>query len=319
LIDWLLRAARLMQYAAILGLLGAAAPVMGATDWACTRRVRRWVPAAACVGIAGVALWLACESIQIAGTWNAWPTLLWQTRFGRLAGLRAAALLLAGLTSVISANPKRARVGVGLLSAASTLGFAWSGHGAMGEGLTRWAHLACDVLHLLAAGCWLGALVCLSAQAIRLRAEDLLGVEQFARQLSRFSLAGPWIVAVLAATGVVNSALLLGPHPMDALMRESYGNLLLLKVALFALMLLLAAVNRLRLVPALHAAARLVPGPGPAATALHRLRISLSAEALLGFLVLAAVAILGSLQPPISRGSDEVGYGGPQSFFCLSV
>ncbi len=300
MIDWLLRAARLLQYVAILGLLGAAAPLTGSAAWACAQRVRRWVPTAACVGIAGVALWLVCESIEIAGSWSAWPTLLWQPRFGRLAGLRAAALLLAGLTSVIAANPQRARLGVGLLSAASTLSFAWSGHGAMGEGVTRWVHLACDALHLLAAGCWLGALACLSAEAFRLRAEDLAGVEEFARSLARFSRVGSWLVAVLAATGVVNSALLLGPRPIDALIRDPYGNLLLLKVALFALMLLLAALNRLQLAPALHAAVPLVPGREAAAGALQKLRMSLFAEALLGLLVLAAVAILGSLQPPIS-------------------
>lgn len=300
MIDWLLCAARLLQYAAILGLVGAAALGPGAADWARTRRVPRWVPAAACVGIAGVALWLACESNEIAGTWSAWPTLLWQTRFGRLAGLRAALLLLAGMTSVITADPKRAKVAVGLSSAAATLSFVWSGHGAMGEGVTRWAHLMCDALHLLAAAWWLGALAYLSAAAFRLRAEDLVGVELFAHSLARFSRVGPWIVAVLAATGLVNSALLLGPHPIAALIRDLYGNLLLVKVALFALMLLLAAMNRLQLAPVLHATARLVTGREPTTAAVHSLRISLLVEALLGLLVLAAVAILGTLQPPIS-------------------
>ena len=44
---------------------------------------------------------------------------------------------------------------------------AWTGHGAAGEGAIGWAHLLADILHLIAAGAWVGALIGLMLLVVR--------------------------------------------------------------------------------------------------------------------------------------------------------
>jgi len=306
LIDWALRAARLLQYAAVLGFVGVAAFHAGrnadpalSCDGASRRRLRGLLLCAAGAGFFGTAAWLALESMALTGQWSAWPQLILSTHFGRTAAVRAA-LLAGAAASLLPANNRIAATAAVGLGVAAAVSFAWSGHGVMGQGVIRWLHAGCDVLHLLAAGLWIGALVALSAQALRCLPDDLRGTRNLAWQLARFSRLGPAIVGVLAATGVVNSALLLGRDPWHALTGIPYGKVLLAKLTLFALMLALAAINRVRLTPALQFGAT-----GPRATSGHRdtlrqLRVALLAESSLGLLVLAAVAVLGTLAPPAS-------------------
>jgi copper resistance protein D len=58
----------------------------------------------------------------------------------------------------------------------------------------------------------------------------------------RFSAMGIVIVVVVFATGIVNAWILVGSW--HALIVTGYGRLLILKLALFAIMLLIAAANR---------------------------------------------------------------------------
>ncbi|HTY50701.1 MAG TPA: CopD family protein, partial [Steroidobacteraceae bacterium] len=120
-----------------------------------------------------------------------------------------------------------------------------------------------------------------------------------ARGLVRFSSLGPWVVAVLALTGVINAWALIGPASWRAILGTQYGLVLLAKLLLFAGMLVFAAHNRLRLTPGLEAALAAAAGSGPA---LRALRASLLAETVLAVLVLAAVAWLGTLEPPSGGG-----------------
>jgi copper resistance protein D len=71
----------------------------------------------------------------------------------------------------------------------------------------------------------------------------------------------------------------------------SYGRLLLVKIALFLIMLAIAAVNRTRLTP------RLVAGGTAAGPALRQLRANALVEAVIGALILLIVAMLGTLPP----------------------
>jgi hypothetical protein len=73
------------------------------------------------------------------------------------------------------------------------------------------------------------------------------------------------------------------------LIGTDYGDLLLIKIALFLVMLGLAALNRFRLTPRLLAA-------GAAAT--QALWWSVAAELALGLLVIWVVAVLGQTEPP---------------------
>jgi putative copper resistance protein D len=104
------------------------------------------------------------------------------------------------------------------------------------------------------------------------------------------------VVAVLLLSGIVNSWFLIGPVAWRAAFTTLYGRLLLIKIVLFALMLALAAVNRLRLVPKLQRAALASEGNA----VWHALRATLIAETTLAMLVLGLVAVIGTLEPPIS-------------------
>ncbi len=102
----------------------------------------------------------------------------------------------------------------------------------------------------------------------------------------RFSIMGIASVAILSASGVVNACILVGSF--SALVGTDYGRLLLLKLVLFAVMLALAAANRLRLTPRLA-----LPGSG----ALRQLTRNSGIEFVLGLAVLAIVAMLGTMHP----------------------
>ena len=65
--------------------------------------------------------------------------------------------------------------------------------------------------------------------------------------LPQFSRMGYVAVALVAITGIVNTAILVGR--VDGLTGTPYGRLLLAKIALFLLLVVLAGINRLILVP----------------------------------------------------------------------
>jgi putative copper export protein len=135
-------------------------------------------------------------------------------------------------------------------------------------------------LHVGAAAFWFGALASLRRLLQPLPAAAYLAL------LQRFSVRALWLVPLLALAGVLLAATLL--PDWGALLRP-YGLLLLAKAALFGVLMGLAALNRLRIVPAL--------GRGePRAAAI--LRVTLGAEYALVMLVLAVTALMtGSFSP----------------------
>ncbi|MBV9028271.1 MAG: CopD family protein, partial [Candidatus Eremiobacteraeota bacterium] len=179
-------------------------------------------------------------------------------------------------------------------AAAFVAALAWAGHGAATEQVPFDAlHLPADILHLLAAGAWLGALLPLVLLLVRARRDgdpEALGVAQMATL--RFSTLGLTSVGTLIVTGIVNTWFLSGSVP--ALLGTLYGQLLLLKIALFAAMIAVAGVNQRRLLPALaniggDAAVRL--------RAIRKVGRNAALEASLGIGVLAIVGIIGILTP----------------------
>lgn len=221
---------------------------------------------------------------------------LTQTRFGEDWTLRAAlVVVLAGSLAVQGLTRKHLAGWIGLLAAAAFVAsLAWAGHGAAAEDVPFDAiHLPADILHLLAAGAWLGALlplVILLAQARRDSSPQAMAVARAATL--RFSALGISSVGTLLVTGVVNTWFLSGSVP--ALLGTLYGQLLLVKIALFATMIAVASVNQRRLLPRLadvasEAALRL--------RAVRQLGRNASIEASLGVFVLAVVGIIGVLTP----------------------
>lgn len=149
--------------------------------------------------------------------------------------------------------------------------------------------LAADALHLLAAGAWLGGLYPLARLlAVAMREVGWVDVARVATR--RFSHLGTVSVGTLLATGLINSWFLVGGIP--GLLGTLYGRILLLKLALFALMVAVAAINRQRLTPRLLA-------PGAPLSALRALRRNALIETGLGLAILLLVGALGVTPPAL--------------------
>ncbi len=164
------------------------------------------------------------------------------------------------------------------LAALATASF--TGHAGATEATAGLVHRAADTLHLAAAAIWLGALVSFVAGAFG-HEQD----ERLESRLASFAATGTVLVGALLFTGIANAVLIAGwPMPLSA----HWTALLILKLALFAAMLGLAALNRWRLTPALN---RGQPGARAA------LRASLACELGCGLAIIAVVAMLGTLDP----------------------
>lgn len=221
---------------------------------------------------------------------------LTQTHFGQAWILRAGlAGALAVCLAVQARTHKRAPGWIGLLAAAVfTASLAWAGHGAARDDVPLDViHLPADILHLLAAGAWLGALlplVILLVRACRDGRQEAVAAASTATL--RFSVLGIWSVGTLVVTGIVNTWFLSGSVP--ALLGTLYGQLLLLKIALFATMIAVASVNQRRLLPQL---ADVATQAARGRQTLREIARNASAEASLGFLVLGVVGVIGILPP----------------------
>jgi putative copper resistance protein D len=183
--------------------------------------------------------------------------------------------------------PRPAWLAVAGCSGLATASLAWLGHAGAGEGPLHLLHLAADALHVLAAAAWIGALAGLLLLARTDRGDPRRATLH--RALQQFAGIGSLLVAVLVATGLANAWLIVGPAYALSGWTTPFGRVLAAKLALFGVMLVLAARNRWQLTPAL--AAR----PDSAAATLRR---SVTLEALAGLAVLALVAWLGTLEPP---------------------
>jgi mono/diheme cytochrome c family protein/uncharacterized membrane protein len=145
-------------------------------------------------------------------------------------------------------------------------------------------------------GTWLGGLVVLAVLFGNARRQpDNAWLVILREATQRFSLIGEVCVAILLATGIVNAWYLVGTIP--ALLGTPYGHLLLIKVALFGIMVALAAKNRFRWMPRLGDAGR--SKPASAALAIRSLRRNALVEAALGLAILVIVSSFGTMPPAL--------------------
>jgi putative copper resistance protein D len=218
------------------------------------------------------------------------------TQFGLVTAVRLGLAILTWPILIIAKPSQRLWIITSILGAAILASFAWTGHGASDEGASGIIHLVADLLHLLAAGVWLGALVVLGMLLASARRNlDMPALNALHDGLAGFSGVGTAVVAALVATGLINSWFLIGPAHVGALFSSTYGLLLCAKLAIFAGMLGLAAINRFRLTPALASALR----DGSVDDAVRALQRSVVIESVAALVVLGLVSALGTL-PPIS-------------------
>ena len=171
------------------------------------------------------------------------------------------------------------------------LSLGWVGHAVEGQGATKLVHEINQMLHLLAAGLWLGGLLPLAWLLGRARSQSGTAWISVARDVvPRFSQMGYAAVGLLAMTGALNTLLLVGST--HALVGTPYGRLLALKILLFLAMVTIALFNRFRLLPRLHRE------PQPSATIVALTR-SVLFEQGLGLAILAVVSVLGTWPPAL--------------------
>ncbi len=219
--------------------------------------------------------------------------MLTDTPFGMAWCLRMAMLVISVLAGILFTRMPTLKFGMMSLAGGIALAtLSWGGHGAMDEGVRGQLHLVADIIHLLAAGAWVGALAVFILMLILRYGNDAADISLLSRTLNGFALMGTAIVGSLLITGALNYWLIVGPT-INGLFSTTYGQLLVAKLVLFGMMLLLAAANRYRLSPLLERA-HLVGEYGEAIAALRR---SLFIETCCAFLILALVAWLGTLGP----------------------
>lgn len=173
--------------------------------------------------------------------------------------------------------------GTAIMSAVLLASLVITGHAAMHDGVTGLLHQANSVLHLLAAGAWVGALIPVVWLLPRLRDKDAAIVATPA--LIRFSTAGHLAVLLVVATGIINTGFILGKLPLD--WTYDYQRLLTFKIALVIVMIVLAIINRYVFVP------RLRQRQGMA----QALVTGTIAEIVLSLAVIMLVAMFGMMQP----------------------
>lgn len=198
-----------------------------------------------------------------------------------LQALATLALLAAHLT-----GGRKGMIATALAAMLALTSLPVTGHATINPlGAGIW-HQAIDLIHLLAAGSWLGALPPVYLLLARKAGSGTPDGDMQAqtRALMRFSTAGHVAVTLTVATGIANSLFILGiPHDLGNL----YVRLLLAKALLVGMMIGLAVVNRYAFVPRL----RVGRWAGKA------LRIGTLAELAIAMVVIFLVAWFGTLDP----------------------
>jgi putative copper resistance protein D len=312
--DAILVGARFLQFAGALVLLGSSLfyvyglktvelplPALKRRQWP-----QRILTISALTAAVGTVVWVMTSTALFSGepkdaiNFPAVWLVFSETRFGRACLWRVGLLLISVVaTSLIT----RLRPLWSLQVTLATLviaTFAWTGHGAKDSGWLGAIHVGGDVLHLWVAGVWFGALLPLGILIFRALRSHLSDDARTALYgLDRFSAIG-WVVVVsLILSGLSNTWFLIGVSNWLALFTTAYGVVLLIKLALFALMLVLAAMNRFRLAPRLRYELGNDADRSSSAS-LRALKTSVSIETALAALVLLAVGVLGTLAPPVS-------------------
>jgi copper resistance protein D len=260
------------------------------------RRLSRLAVWSLVAALLSALLWFWLEVASMSGlplknsfSAAAWRTVLFETQFGRVWQFRLGVIAAAfGCVAMGLAKGKARRAlipVVWLVSVVFLVSLAWISHAAA-AGVHSLGLLG-DMLHLCAAGGWVGGLVPLTIFLARDRAPFSLG-ETVARVLHRFSTLSLCCVSVLIVSGISNSWLLVGS--IYALFATPYGWLLLFKLTLFAILIGFGARNRLLV------KAKLVKAPaGPDLPS--QLRRNVLCEVCLSAMVVAIVACLGVTPP----------------------
>jgi copper transport protein len=285
-----------------IGLIGAAGGTLFHTLvahdlWRLDKGTRRGLVALASLALVAALLGIGIEGAALGGG-DLFNAGLWrlgeQTSLGFSLTLAAGALLLL----ILALEQTRGRLSLLALPASLiALGsLALTGHALTAGPL--WLTLPLLAIHVLIAAFWLGSLWPLWQAVARRRPEAALAL------LRRFSSIAAPAVLLLIAAGAAIAFLQL--DRLGDLLSTAYGLRLAFKLAFVLLLLLMAALNRLWLTPALAAGRASAP---------HRLRASIGLEIGLGMAILAATGSLGEVPPPRALAAQTKAAGETKTGF----
>jgi putative copper export protein len=235
---------------------------------------------AALIAVPAVATHLALEAARMSGTLAGVLDLALQRLAWHTSGAAAHAMQMLGLLLIALAAGRARAGGIAAVVGATIAigGFLLTGHTSTHPWRAVLAPLL--ALHLLIVAFWFGAL--LPLRGVLRRETPAAAVEL----LREFSLLAARLVPLIAVVGAALAWILAGGWPTP---RQPYGALLLVKLAAFSVLMVLAAANRWRWTPLLAAAQ---PSAGAALTR------SIVAEFALLCGVLAVTAALTTFYSP---------------------
>lgn len=305
---------RTLVFAGLAGFVGLLAFVVAiAPARFSDRRVRRYLWAAWAVLFVATAVSIGLQGVTAGGLPLrdiVDPSVLEavsETRFGQMALLRLGLLVVAIALLWAVGRGDRAdddaeaagppawwTVGVALVGLGLFVTVAWAGHA--GSGRYIGLAMVLDVAHQSAMAVWLGGLLGLLVLVLPAREP-----EELQTVVPRFSSVAFGCVVALVVTGTVQAWRQLGS--LSALTDTSYGRVLLIKVAIVAGLVALAAVSRAVVRRGLPVATPLPAGPGALVSGdrdaddTATLERSVAFEVVLGVAVLVATAFLVD-EPP---------------------
>jgi putative copper export protein/mono/diheme cytochrome c family protein len=252
---------------------------------AAKRQLLLLVQLSVAAAVLGTCLWLVVQAAyladadSVAAAFAAVPKVIAKTSFGHSIVLQVAALLI--LAALIGWRDQTVRQRAALVVATMAVALQ-SGHShafSMDQGPSLL--LACDIVHLMGAGAWLGGLVPL------LLLVRMVPPKPAATAARWFSPLGQWCIVALVVSASFQGWILIASIP--GLIGTAYGWMALVKLTLFGVLFGFAWFNRYHFAPAL-----LRDDPETARRVLVR---SIALQTGFGIAILVAAVVLSQLPP----------------------
>jgi putative copper resistance protein D len=231
-------------------------------------------------------------AVEARAVWHAvldtWPGLVWLARHGLLIVLGAFLAIRADIAERQNWIAARGEA-FALATLALALVTGSSHAAAISPGMV--SAVAIDITHLLGTGLWVGALVPLALLLRAASRDDGADSRPYAVLATRrFSRAALITMLLLMGSGAMNA--IVQVESIAGLAGTTHGRLLLAKLAVLVPILVLAAVNRARILPALS-------GPSDAVrpAVMRRLAAFVGLEAVLALILLALAAAMTLTTP----------------------
>jgi len=271
-------------------------------------RIRNLIWAASAIWALSEVLGLAGQAVLLAGVPFASvlsPAVMGAVLMGTNFGVFWIVRVIAGLLLLVSCyanlrvhsgntpnHPRRKlwTIPAALLGGLLLLTIPLTGHAGAVQEWTAVA-VAIDWVHLAATAIWIGGLVHFAVAVIILRRSSSSS-DVLSRLALRFSQVAKVCVIALLATGIYSAYLHL--PSLLSFFSTDYGRVLLIKLAVIVPILIIAALNWKRVLPALSGRDN---RNAASQKWIHRFKGLLRTEAALGLLVLALVAVLTNLPP----------------------